>query len=91
MARWNCQSPSQSIPQNATMTNRSQASQRGVRRNSQIGPEALAGWSATAETSAVAASTGAEPGVSMSMSVSRLPRGPAATVADMPLLCYAAL
>jgi hypothetical protein len=38
-ARWNCQSPSHSIPQNATTTNRCQPSQRGEMRNRHTGPE----------------------------------------------------
>ena len=37
-ARWNCQSPSQSIPQNETTMSRCQPSQRGWIRNRHTGP-----------------------------------------------------
>ena len=52
-ARWNCQSPSQSMPQNETTMSRCQPSQRGLMRKCHTGPESSAGASVAAAFASV--------------------------------------
>ena len=60
-ARWNCQSPSQSMPQKETTMSTCQPSQRGLMRKCHTGPDGAAGASGAAsgmaEVSAVAAAS----------------------------------